>query len=192
MQFRTIKAGENINISTNVDEVEISAEVPQPPDPSEPTSDFCGLDPIKARSYDTCSMFYKEIGGGANPKDGAYIRFGGSKYLGIKTRRAGQTGDAFSMMHVFGMGDGLPFMINAGRIFKGKRDFIIEMKVDKNSYSGIHIYGNRDGGDKQGEVELYQNDSVSRIALAISNDQVNVGESVDWSFAYGEESACGE
>lgn len=197
MQFRTIKAGENINISTNGDEVEISAEVPEVELP-EASSDFCGLKPIKARSYDTCGMFYKEIGGGANPEDGAYYRFGGSKYLGIKVRKAGQTGDAFSMLHVFGMGNGLPQMINAGRIFKGRRDFIIEMKTGENKYSGIHILGEREDGNA-GKVKIYEQDDNSRIQTAIEKDQVDVDNelnptnpSTTDSDVYGIGCACGE
>lgn len=195
MQFRTIKAGDNINVSTNGDEVEISAEVPEAPGQS---SDFCTLDPIKARSYDTCSLFYKQDGEGGGENGGAYYRFGGSKFLGIKVRRAGQTGDAFSMLHVFGMGDGVDKgMVNAGRIFKGKRDFIIEMKtgVDPEpTYSGIHIYGSREDENK-GKVDTYVNDKTSRIALAIKNEQVDPSpdsRAINDFDVYGANCACGE
>lgn len=196
MQFRTIKAGDNINVSTNGDEVEISAEVPEAPDQS---SDFCALDPIKARSYDTCSLFYKQDGEGGGADRGAYIRFGGSKYLGIKVRKAGQTGNAFSMLHVFGMGDGEDQMINAARMFKGRRDFIIEMKTGYLKYSGIHIIGAREDGNA-GKVKIYENDSVSRIQMAIDNDQVDVDNDLNptnpSSYSdinvYGEGCSCGE
>lgn len=194
MQFRTIKAGDNINVSTNGDEVEISAEVPEAPDQS---SDFCALDPIKARSYDTCSLHWKQAGEGGGENGGAYYRFGGSKFLGIKARKAGQTGDAFSMLHVFGLGNGInEGMVNAGRIFKGKRDFIIEMKTGYNpdTYSGIHIYGSREDANK-GKVELYENDKTSRIALAIANEQVDPSpdsRAIEDFDVYGMNCACGE
>lgn len=200
MQFRTIKAGENIDVSTNGDEVEISAKVPESPEIS---SDFCGLDPMKARSYDTCSRFWKGEGEGGGEDAGAYYRFGGSKYLGIKMRKAGETGEAFSMLHVFGMGDGEKGgMINAGRIFKGKRDFIIEMKVDDGKYSGIHILGKRED-DTKGKVITYSNDNKSRIQLAIDYDQVDIGaddkplneykDKIEKDISvYGKGCACGE
>lgn len=197
MQFRTIKAGENINISTNGDEVEISAEVPDVELP-EASSDFCGLDPIKARSYDTCSLHWKQAGEGGGEKGGAYYRFGGSKFLGIKVIKTGQIGDAFSMLHVFGLGNGINNgMVNAGRIFKGKRDFIIEMKtghIPESTYSGIHIYGSREDGNN-GKVELYENDKTSRIALAIANEQVDPSpdsKTVGDFDVYGMNCACGE
>lgn len=189
MQFRTIKAGENINISTNGDEVEISAEVPDAGD--EITNDFCGLDPIKARSYDTCSLHYKKDGEGGGVNAGAYYRFGGSKYLGIKARKVGETGNAFSMMHVFGLGDGEDKMINAGRIIKGKRDIIIEIKAGERLYCGLQLRGNYgDGHELNGKGEIYTS-TYSKAQACI--DKENADMSVDYdNDVYGMGCACGE
>lgn len=60
----------------------------------------------------------------------AYYRY--SRFLGNRLQQVGKYTDntPYSIMHVFGMGDGEEGgMINAGRIIKGKRDFIIEIKT---------------------------------------------------------------
>lgn len=170
LEFRTLRAGDNIEIETDSEEIVITAIVPEPPPQTETTTDFCALDPIKARSFQTCSMHVKPDGYGST---GAWYRFGDSKYLGIKAQYVGTSGEAYSMLHVFGYGNGEQDMTNAGRIVKGKMDFVIEMKTGSNSYSGIHIVGAREDGTS-GKVIPYENDSKSRVDLAIQNERIEV------------------
>lgn len=171
MQFRTIKAGENITVTTNGEEIEISAEN-SGGNEGELTNDFCSIEPpLKAKSFETCGLYYA---GDANsaPRKGSYIKFG-SPYLGIKVRKAYDQ-SSNSLMLVFGQGNGLDqSMINAGRIFKGKKDFIIEMKTGMNTYSGLHIMGSH-GNSNDGRVALYENDRLSHVQLAIERDAVPI------------------
>lgn len=191
MQFRTIKGGKNVSVSTNNDEVIINA------DGGEITSDLCQLDPITAKSYGTCSMYYDDNG---DEQNGAYYRF--SQFLGIKSRKTGGGDDAFSMLHIFGQGDGVDNgMVNAGRIYKGRRDFFIEMKTGTNTYSGIHIVGHREDESQSGKIIFYNNDPHSRIQIAIDNAEVtlNADDKPDDSLikrsdddVYGLRCACGK
>ena len=193
MQFRTIKAGENINVSTNGDEIEISAEGSE----TEITNDMCNLDPIKAKSVSTCGIIHK--GDKLERNNGAFFRFG--QGLGIKVARANQTEP--TMMFVFGRGDGVEnSMVNAGRMYKGIRDFIIEMKFAEGNYAGIRFKGNygKNSSDKTGGgiVEIYGTEikhstdtSYSRIASAMVNKNA---DEIWWNDneAFGIASLCGD
>lgn len=195
MQFRTIKAGENVNITTSGNEIEISAEGGN--QGGEISNDFCGVDSIKARSYDTCNLYYD--GDGQALQKGSYLRFGNSPYLGIKVRQA-YNASAQSMIMVFGQGNGLDEqMINAGRIFKGKKDFIMEMKIGHYLYAGVHIVGKQDRAN-DGTTYLYK-DSKSHIQLAIDHEAVFLnddGKAIEQDYkngndhdVYGGMVACG-
>ena len=195
MQFRTLRAGDNISISTSGDEVEISAEVPEQQEGL--GSDMCAIDPIKVKSLSTCALTHN--GQGLNQNNGAFFRFG--EGLGIKVARAGMSRP--SMMLVFGLGDGIDkAMVNAGRIYKGVRDFIFEIKYAEGKYAGIRIKGNygRSSTDDSGGgiVEIYgsqiiqSNDtSFSRIASAMVNENADIKNYTD-NEVYGEHSLCGQ
>lgn len=194
MQFRTLKAGDNILISTSGDEVEISAEVPEQ---QEGTGDMCTIDPIKVKSLSTCALTHN--GQGLNQNNGSFIRF--AEGLGIKVARAGTSKP--SMMMVFGVGDGVQnAMVNAGRLYKGIRDLILEIKYAEGQYAGIRIKGNYGSNSTDasggGIVEIYgsqiiqSNDtSYSRIASAMVNANADIKNFTD-SEVYGEQSLCGQ
>ena len=134
LEFRTLLAGDNINITTSGDEVEISAEVPE----SEGVSmDSCGQGTFRADNFEVCSEF---------------IKF--SEYMGL---RFCQTQDSKSIYFILGVGEGVQNFKNAGRIFKGKRDFIIEMKTANGTFSGLHIDG------ENNKAELYSGDAKTHL-----------------------------
>lgn len=190
MQFRTLKAGENVTINTMGDEIEISAEGGS--SGGEMSSDMCALNPIKAKSYGTCTTTYD--GQRLDEQNGAYYKF--ADFLGFKVAKATRRFE--SMMIVFGSGDGeQKQMTNAGRIYKGIRDLIIEMKVGNGKYAGIRIKGNYEGSPESGEIEIYgtkvthsTNTSYSRIASAMINLNANEPNYNDTN-VYGSNSACG-
>ncbi len=196
MQFRTLTAGENVSISTNGDEIEISAK-----GGSEISNDMCSLDPISVKSIKTCSLTHDGKALKDVKANGSFFKFGDS--LGVKVARAGVTEP--TMMLVFGRGDGIEnSMVNAGRLYKGLRDFIWEIKFNDGQYAGIRIKGNYEGDSvsnkDSGIIELYgtkiieSNDtSYSRIATAMTNlNAEKINAEPNDSEVYGEQSFCGE
>lgn len=193
--FRSLKSGDNIDIRQDGDNIVINAEIP-PPEGGEITNDFCALDPVKAKSFETCDLLYKPnahalIGG-------AYYKF--ADYLGMKTIQVANNPNIKSTMFVLGQGDGISnMMINGGRILKGARDLIIEMKTGANTYSGIQICGNHNKDGNTGKVVFYENDTKSHISSALAADEVTLGSNghttVDGGmnnvFVYGRNSGCG-
>ncbi len=196
MQFRTLRAGENIDISTSGDEVEISAIIPESGG-GEISSNMCSLDPIQVKSLKTCSLTHN--GQGLSQDNGAFIKFADG--LGLKVVRAGTSRP--SMMIVFGIGDGIEnSMVNAGRLYKGVRDLIWEIKYAEGKYAGIRIKGNygKNSTDESGGgiIELYGADiiqsndtSYSRIASAMVNENADIKNFTD-NEVYGEQSLCGK
>lgn len=130
MEFRTLLAGENINITTSGDEVEISAEVPESDGGIE--MDNCGNgEPFRADNFEVCDK---------------YIKF--SDYMGF---RFCDTQNSKSILFVLGVGDGESDFKNAGRIFKGTRNLVIEIKTAQGKFSGIDICG------QDGKIITYEN-----------------------------------
>lgn len=194
--FRSLKAGNNVSINQDGDNIIINAEVP-PPEAGEQSPDFCSLNqPVTAKSFATCGLVHSE---NSHPMaGGSYYKF--ADFLGFKTIQVANNPNFKSIMHVFGSGDGLDRgMVNAGRIIKGARDFIIEIKTGNNTYSGIQICGNHNQDGNTGKVILYENDRQSHIACALAQDEVTVDSNghatVDGSwtapFVYSNMSGCG-
>lgn len=120
----------------------------------------------------------------------AYYRY--SKFLGNRLQQVGKYTDntPYSIMHVFGMGDGIDKqMVNAGRIIKGKRDFIIEMKAGENLYCGLQLRGNYNN-EKSGTGEIYTS-NYSKIQAVIDHDTADEPVTHDTD-VYTEISGCGE
>lgn len=194
-EFRSIKSGDNIEIRQDGDQIVISADVP-PPEGGDITNDFCSLDTLKAVSYQTCDLMYNQ---NDHPLvGGAFYKF--SDYLGMKAVGVAYKKDVMSIMHVFGQGDGIAkSMVNAGRMVKGVRDFIIEMKTGS-GYSGIQICGNHNKDGNTGKVVLYENDPNSHVASALITEEVTLDDrgfttvrdaSSGNVFAYSAKAGCG-
>lgn len=137
LQFKTLVAGDGITLDSDRDEITITADIPQD---SGISMDNCGGGTFKADNFEVCEE---------------YIKF--SDYMGIKMM---PTEDSVSPMFVLGVGEGTSNMKNAGRIFKGKRNFVIEMKT-VGGFSGIDIHGD------SGRVEIYENDGGSHVDAII-------------------------
>lgn len=124
---------------------------------------------------------------------GAFYR-SGSRYLGNHVQKVGMYTEnvAHSLMHVFGQGDGeTNGMINAGRIIKGKRDFIIEIKAGENLYCGLQLRGNYgENNALTGKGEIYTS-TYSKVQACIENDNADMPVWRD-NLAYGIESGCGD
>lgn len=95
----------------------------------------CGKE-IEASKFQTCP---KEGGLPVEIFDSA-IRFG-SPYFGMNMVEAkGKDGGKVNtLLWMFGVGDDEASQVNAGRMLKGKDAFVIEMKIGKNSYTGLLI-----------------------------------------------------
>lgn len=122
----------------------------------------------------------------------AYYRYGGSRYLGSHVQPVGMYTEntPYSIMHVFGMGDGEDNgMINAGRIIKGKRDFIMEIKAGDNLYCGIQLRGNYNS-EMTGKGEIYTS-TYSKIQACIENDNADIPVADD-RYVYKKQCGCGE
>lgn len=195
--FRSLKAGDNVSINQDGDNIIINADVPPPSPDGEQNPNFCQLnDPVTAKSFATCKLVHKENG---HPmRDGSYYKF--ADFLGMKVIQVGNNPNHLSIMQVFGSGDGVNTgMVNAGRILKGTRDFIIEIKTGSNTYSGLHICGKHNSDQNTGKVFLYENDTKSHIAGALaqpevtldSNGHSTVDDSFSKVFVYGSMSGCG-
>lgn len=133
----------------------------------------------------------QEKNNSANPY--AYYRYGNNRYLGNHVQQVGKYTDnkPYSIMHVFGLGDSEDTMINAGRIIKGKRDFIIEIKVDNKLYCGLQLRGNYgEGNSLNGVPELYTS-NYSKVQAVIDNDNADIPVSHDTD-VYTSKAGCGE
>lgn len=143
LQFKTLVAGDGITLDSDSEEITITADIP--PQQSGITMDNCGGGTFKADNFEVCDE---------------YIKF--TDYMGFKMM---PTQNSESVMFVLGVGDGITQadkMVNAGRIFKGTRNLVIEMKTIS-GFSGIDIHGDT------GSVAIYENDSSSHIDAIIGS-----------------------
>ena len=141
LQFRTLVAGDGIQIDEDGEEITITADI-EIPESEGIGMENCGQGTFKADNFEVCDE---------------YIKF--TDYMGIKMM---PTEDSVSPMFVLGVGEGVSNMKNAGRIFKGKRNFVIEMKT-VGGFSGIDIHGDN------GKVEIYENDGSSHVDAIIGS-----------------------
>lgn len=142
LKFKTLVAGTGITIDEAGTEICINADIPEAPEQSEVGMDNCGSGTFSADNISVCDE---------------YIKF--SDYMGIKFV---QTEVSKSMLMVFGVGDGVAQgMKNAGRIVKGTRNFVMEMKT-VNGFSGIDINGDT------GKVNVFENSGSSHVDAVLS------------------------
>lgn len=141
LQFKTLVAGEGIAIDEDREEITITADIEVPDGGI--NMDNCGSgETFRADNYEVCSD---------------HIKFG--DYMGLKWC---DTSDSKSILFVLGVGENDRNFINAGRIFKGTRNLVIEMKT-KQGFSGIDI------NSETGKVDIYENDGTTHLEGVLMN-----------------------
>lgn len=138
LQLKSLKAGNNINITSDANEITIASDGV--------TMNTCGNNEFVADSFRIC-------------KEDGHVKW--ADYMGIKYVETDNNNK--SLLILFGQGDGADKnFINAGRIVKSTRNFMMEMKTI-GGFSGIDIHGDT------GKVEIYENDIASHIDARLGN-----------------------